>query len=855
MATIDELIAKYFVPNLLINKGSKVDFLVDGEEYFGAIGEEIGGFLKQTEAQNQAAGSFFYLAGWLFGLVQGPDTIAAKGIASAWTGYAGLANVQPFKIVVPLPGPGGTIVKTEVAMVDQIANMAGKGVSVRSFSFVHPLLFSGESAAKAGGGIWSVNAHSLLSTNDLRNRPELQAEDRYKKLILNTLNHPLGSMHLKMCLSGDKDHIRVYLAGLDLVSSRQGDWHHQPGPVGSRLQFNTWHDAGVRLQGPAAGLVYRLYRSLYNGQVDASHKPVDFQLGGNHIPSHYRDTPQLEERDLPAPLPTGDRAVQVLPTIPRMNFSLESQQRLHLPAPKDIKLPILGPAIPPLLGDIPIISPLLDLLYQCVMRLVMSFHKWHKFDPDGYFGFAAGIQKAVSEAENYIYIEDQSFTSFDEMQWINQRMKQRPNLKVILMHGYDPADDKSGLMNEAINRYLLDGIPDPSSRVSIWECSQYIIVHSKLTIIDDQWVAIGSANMMRRSLFMDGECSVGVTGPEATSPARELRVKLWGEHCGLAPANRNIPAIRNLAQAFGIFQPRFNKGLVTPLTGNTVVVGVDTNWTSGMSGMTLQVGGDPTHTYLIQSVDVDAQRLLLAIPYAGPNTGHVPYQIFDGRWPTAPAGAHLRGSAGSAMPPPIVGPFCVPLPVTNVVRPAQGTIKMSNGWKDVHLTGAVWAKDELKNRYIHVIDETGPRQTYKVVENDATSATLATRYLGPSASGLTYKLSEPNYANGGNQIAFVSLENGDTAAHLTSATAGQQWVPNQFANQFLYMVDDLAEARWMYRIKGNSADELTLFSPYQGPSKLDQPYRILPDIFLINTFGCYEPPERDQNDGDSRLAY
>jgi phosphatidylserine/phosphatidylglycerophosphate/cardiolipin synthase-like enzyme len=59
------------------------------------------------------------------------------------------------------------------------------------------------------------------------------------------------------------------------------------------------------------------------------------------------------------------------------------------------------------------------------------------------------------------------------------------------------------------------------------ERSGPLYVHAKIGIVDDAWLAIGSANLNEHSLFNDTEvdvvtCDAGV--------ARETRLRLWAEH-------------------------------------------------------------------------------------------------------------------------------------------------------------------------------------------------------------------------------------------------------------------------------------------------------------------------------------
>jgi phosphatidylserine/phosphatidylglycerophosphate/cardiolipin synthase-like enzyme len=66
-----------------------------------------------------------------------------------------------------------------------------------------------------------------------------------------------------------------------------------------------------------------------------------------------------------------------------------------------------------------------------------------------------------------------------------------------------------------------------------------IFVHSKLLMVDDLFVAIGSANWNRRGFYHDGEANVFAIPDRLRAsrenPALQLRTALWAEHLGLTP--------------------------------------------------------------------------------------------------------------------------------------------------------------------------------------------------------------------------------------------------------------------------------------------------------------------------------
>ena len=64
-----------------------------------------------------------------------------------------------------------------------------------------------------------------------------------------------------------------------------------------------------------------------------------------------------------------------------------------------------------------------------------------------------------------------------------------------------------------------------------------IDVHSKLAVIDDRWLRIGSANLSNRSMGVDTECDVTLAaeGEAETGAVRAFRDLLLSEHLGVSP--------------------------------------------------------------------------------------------------------------------------------------------------------------------------------------------------------------------------------------------------------------------------------------------------------------------------------
>lgn len=515
MALIDTLMTNFFVnvgdvvqaaptagdPDIAIVLGtrpstidsSRAFYLIDGDQYFGALRTEVEALkLGGTDR-------FFYATSWYLGTADNPNNvpIGSGSFTSAWNADAsGAVGTMPaFELQ---NGSGGPYHPFK----DDIAAMAAAGVDVRLLVWCSPFLVNLQEAASQVPFYWGVNVHSLKSILELRALPGMD-----NKVVMNTLAHTLGAMHLKMVVCGDSTGFRAYASGMDFVQNRNGPTVHDPA--------HYWHDIGIKVEGSGANGPYNLFMQLWNEQVQRS--ASTFKAYGQEIKSQVVGTPLVNHRSSVA-IPGGKQHVQILRTIPTMNFAFFGTDR----APVD-----------------------------CLKRLISGFKQRKiSFAEDGVFEFRAAQRKAVNAAQQYIYIEDQAFENVELADWINARLKAVAGLKVILLFMGDPADPSSPALSMFMD-HLVAGVATPEDRIVFGQASYTI--HSKLTIIDDTWVSIGSSNCMRRSFYMDGEISISVLDEEDPSLAKKLRKDLWGEHCEKVPGVACDPLLP-LANALGVWR-------------------------------------------------------------------------------------------------------------------------------------------------------------------------------------------------------------------------------------------------------------------------------------------------------------
>lgn len=166
-------------------------------------------------------------------------------------------------------------------------------------------------------------------------------------------------------------------------------------------------------------------------------------------------------------------------------------------------------------------------------------------------------ERAIEQAEHYIYIEDQYLWPSTLTAKLADAAKRGVKIIFVMAHNYDFPGliyYHNTLRNDvltAIQRGLGSG---PASGVYPFHLQQPalgsdIYVHAKLMIVDDCFAAIGSANVNRRSHTNDSELHLAIVDDDTVQStmdgqsvtvcrfAKQLRLALWMEHLGLVSPN------------------------------------------------------------------------------------------------------------------------------------------------------------------------------------------------------------------------------------------------------------------------------------------------------------------------------
>ncbi|MDT5224289.1 MAG: hypothetical protein QOG19_1696 [Mycobacterium sp.] len=157
---------------------------------------------------------------------------------------------------------------------------------------------------------------------------------------------------------------------------------------------------------------------------------------------------------------------------------------------------------------------------------------------------------AIAAARHVIYLENQYLAARNLVEALAARLKEDDGPEIVIVL---PRSSESPLEQQAMDsaRHLLIPVlwaADDHHRLGIYwpvtDGGTPIYVHSKVLVVDDRLLRIGSSNLNNRSMGFDSECDIAIEAIEAHQDAsgqdeirREitsLRNELVSEHLGVA---------------------------------------------------------------------------------------------------------------------------------------------------------------------------------------------------------------------------------------------------------------------------------------------------------------------------------
>jgi phospholipase D1/2 len=154
---------------------------------------------------------------------------------------------------------------------------------------------------------------------------------------------------------------------------------------------------------------------------------------------------------------------------------------------------------------------------------------------------------SIDQAKSSIYIENQYLTSLIIVRALAASLQREngPEIVIVLPYATDGwlSQNTMDVLRSRSIRVLREA--DGKQRLGMYyayqeglEGDDTIKIHSKLMIIDDRFVRIGSSNLNNRSMGFDTECDLALEADalaaDASAAIRHLRNRLLGEHLDVA---------------------------------------------------------------------------------------------------------------------------------------------------------------------------------------------------------------------------------------------------------------------------------------------------------------------------------
>ena len=151
---------------------------------------------------------------------------------------------------------------------------------------------------------------------------------------------------------------------------------------------------------------------------------------------------------------------------------------------------------------------------------------------------------AIAAARRFIYIENQYFTSTSVGNALASRLREDDGPEVVIVQPRRKVGWLERSTMEVLRSRLFKILreADVHHRLGVFyphveglDEEDIIVVHSKLLIVDDRLLRVGSANLSNRSMGLDTECDLCIDAAGDADAARAIRAclcRLLGEHLG-----------------------------------------------------------------------------------------------------------------------------------------------------------------------------------------------------------------------------------------------------------------------------------------------------------------------------------
>ncbi|GMF55060.1 unnamed protein product [Phytophthora fragariaefolia] len=292
--------------------------------------------------------------------------------------------------------------------------------------------------------------------------------------------------------SDKKDQPVAYVGGLDFTNDRWDTINHNNSAIrdaaGITFERKGWIDAHVRIHGPAAKDVTNNFLARWNSAYRPCQGLDDDLLDFKNPP--YMSLPPLDYASSNTTANIGNQSIQIVRT------------------------------------------------FSC------KYEHYKEFAPKGENSLFKARIKAIKNAKNYIYVEDQYFILVPELRDTLLEVMPKIQRLIVVVNVLETKYQMTGY-----GRYLYDMVSPIlkayPNKFNIYTTKKELnlYIHSKVVIIDDVYLSIGSSNWNRRGMTSDSEINANIVGAEAIkSPdgvtvnkyVRDFRIRKFQEMTGLS---------------------------------------------------------------------------------------------------------------------------------------------------------------------------------------------------------------------------------------------------------------------------------------------------------------------------------
>jgi phosphatidylserine/phosphatidylglycerophosphate/cardiolipin synthase-like enzyme len=334
------------------------------------------------------------------------------------------------------------------------------------------------------------------------------------RVLIDWSGSQMSSHHMKVTVvvRGNKP---VAFIGVDYLQNRMSAPMHRPPQPRPANYKGGFHEVGVEVTGDAALAALDTFATRWREASTLS--PDTYDLGRGELPYNPSESALVNSKPpwVDPVNQSAETSVQVVRSFP----AIKEYYRLWVDTP------------------------------------------WETLPADGVHEVMQTFQTALGAARNYIYIEDQRFDAQEVLFPLLVKACHRGVKVIAVIPGQDDPSEGGQERERAlpliVQRHIVEPLKNENNHtnVTVWQLNG-IFVHSKVILIDDEFVSLGSANFMDRSMkstSMGDDSELSVAAVSTGRLVSDLRVNLWAEHMRMTDPG-TLAQIRDLNSSLAFWR-------------------------------------------------------------------------------------------------------------------------------------------------------------------------------------------------------------------------------------------------------------------------------------------------------------